>query len=161
MVAEHDAAFVQDLGDGHGNESPGNPMETMVLVVLARCSACVFVARWPARELVDSGFRVHRMILPVPVSARDEEVARQILGKPRPHFVPFVPERCVRVVVLLVAAIRADDRGRADQHFPVGVAGEQRFLEPLFLVLAPDGLGGAVLHGVRGIESRAPSTTQT
>src|SRR6185295_16969975 len=52
------------------------------------------------------------------------------------------------MIVILVAAIRSDERGGADEHFPRRVTGLHGLLEPRLLFRAPDGLFGSVRHVV-------------
>ena len=96
-------------------------MEAMVIVVVSRRASCVLVRGWPARKLVNARARMHRVVLPMPVAASDEEIVRQVFGEPCAHFVALVLERTVGVIVLFVRPVGADDGRRAHQHLPVRV----------------------------------------
>lgn len=49
-------------------------MEAMDRFVLARGAVGMFITGWPDAELVEPGFRMDGMILPVAVTADDQEV---------------------------------------------------------------------------------------
>src|SRR5687768_3995746 len=107
------------------------------------------VAARPGAVLVYARRRMYRVILPVPVAVDDQESLRQMFAEELTDLVSFVSEGIVgMIVVLALAAVRADDRRRTDQDLEVGVRGEQRFEEPLLLFRAPDGFLRAVFHGV-------------
>jgi hypothetical protein len=65
-----------------------------------------------------------------------------------------VPEAAdVAVAVFLAFAVGADQRGGGNENLERRIAGEQGFLEPTLLGLAPDGLFGTVRHAIgAGVE---------
>ena len=109
-------------------------MEAMVYVALARRAAGVLIARGAAGVLVHAAGRMHRVILPVPISAGDDEVVGDVLLHPGAKLIALVLKGLVGVIVGLVGAVGTDDGRWADKHPPVGVALEQSALEPFLLL---------------------------
>ena len=100
-------------------------------------------------ELLHACARMHGVVLPVAVTAHDEKVVRHVRLQPGTNLIALMHEGVVAVVVMLVGAIRADDWRGADQHLPRSRALFDSTLEPRLLLRTPDGLVGAVGHGVR------------
>ena len=100
---------------------------------------------------MDSG-RVDAVVLPVAVPVHDEKPVRQS-GFADPFFEsePFMAEASnVGVVVLFISIVRAHQRGGGNQDFEGCIAGQQRFLEPFHLLLAPQGFLLAIRRVVGG-----------
>ncbi len=99
-------------------------------------SAGVFVGCRSAGILAHTRARVDGNVLPVSVAADDIHVflAADEVSK----FVAFMREAHVGMVVVLVSAIRADNRSRTDEDAECGIGRLDGVKEPLLLCPAPD-----------------------
>src|SRR5262249_40296778 len=100
-------------------------------------------------KLVCSRLGMDRVVLPVSIPVDGHEIVAEGALRPLAELATLEREGEVGVIVGLVGAVGADDRGRADEDSPVRVALDQRPLEPGFLSCAPDGLLRPVGHRVR------------
>src|SRR5438045_481031 len=96
------------------------------------------------------------MILPVPVAIDGDEICELLFVHPFPELTALVSESVIAVAVSAsagilehgsVRGIGTDNAVRADQDPEMGIALEQRPLQPFLLLRSPDGLRGTV--GVR------------
>src|SRR5213594_1903463 len=104
------------------------------------------VAGCSCGELVKSGFRMDRVVLPVTVAIHCEKVFRQVRLHPFAELAAFMSKRQIGVVVPLVGAVGADNWSRTDENLPVGIACHKRTLEPFLLSNTPNRLFRAVGH---------------
>src|SRR4051794_13466189 len=108
---EADRAPLALRPDRDGEEPALDPVEPVDCPVLAGRPAGVLVAGGADGELVQPRPGVDRVVLPVPVAAHHEEVARGVVLEPAADLVALVPEALVGVVVPIVLAVGADERG--------------------------------------------------
>ncbi len=113
----------------------------------------VGVAGGAGRILPQTSLIVHGNVLPVPVAANHHHVF--LAADELPQYVALVLEVFVRVVVLFVLAVGADERGWAYQDPERRVGFPDCTLEPGDLLPAPDGFVRTVDHSVRAAEIAA------
>ncbi len=106
-------------------------------------------------EFVQPGSRIHRMILPVPITANDDEIISHVFLKPLADFASFVPKTGIGMIVVFSAAVWTDQGRRADEQLPSRVAFADRLFEPFLLPGAPDRFFRSVRHGVGRAEIAA------
>ena len=67
-------------------------MKAVIGRIYAGRAARMFIARWTDAEFTQTCFRMHGMILPVPIAADDEEIPWHIGFQPRAEFIALVLE---------------------------------------------------------------------
>ena len=87
----------------------------------------------------------------MPVSAANEQIREFVFLRPVTEVISCIRKCFIGMVVIFAAiTVRADNRRGADEHFEVGIALENRALQPGELIFAPDGFLRPVGHGVGG-----------
>ena len=119
--AEGGAAAV--AGDFDGDVAAQDAVEAVAEFVEAGGAAGVFVRGGAAAELVEAGFGVDGVVLPVAVAADGDDVAIEVILEEVTDFGAFVSKADVGVVIVLRLSVRADDGIGIDEDFPGGAAG--------------------------------------
>ena len=110
-MLENYGAFEPLALHGRRKKSTFNSMKTMVSRVITFAATSVQIARCANAELMHLRFRMHRMILPMAITANGKKVVGDIRSQPVANFIPFVFELKVGMIITFVAAIRTNQRG--------------------------------------------------
>ena len=92
---------------------------------------------------------IGRVVLPMPITAHQDNVVELVLLEPIQEVLGFMPEAVeVGMIVPLHDTIGADNRIGGDNQSIVGIASRQRLPQPGFLLGPPNRFFRTIGHGV-------------
>src|SRR5262249_15921748 len=100
--------------DIYRDKAPQHTMKSVIHGIHARTAGGMRVRCGSTTEFLFPGWGIDGMVLPMAVAVEEELVVTGVLRDPFPDLVAFLRERVVGVVVVFVAAVRSDHRGRRD-----------------------------------------------